>query len=153
MPFSPGVRELRASLDSITEAWMSEHEIKSLRRIYEALSRWDVDDFVGDVTHDFEMVLPDALPWGGTRHGHDGMRTYATIFQEYVEGAWADPDEFFDAGDCMVVLGRLRGRAKASGAEYEVQFAHVWNLTDGMPSRCRGYYDTAPIMATLGPLT
>ena len=73
---------------------MSEHEIKSLRRIYEALSRWDVDDFVGDVTHDFEMVLPDALPWGGKRHGHDGMRTYATIFQEYVEGAWADPDDF-----------------------------------------------------------
>jgi len=48
------------------------------------------------------------------------------------------------------VLGRLRGRARATGDVFEVHFAHVWTLSDGMPSRCRSYFDTAPVMAALG---
>ena len=130
---------------------MSEDEIKSLRRVYEALSRWDVEGFVSDVSHDFELISPDTVPWGGPRHGHDGMRTFAAIFQEHIEGPWADADDFVDAGDRIVVLGRLRGRARASGEEFEVPFAHVWSLSEGVPSRCRSYYDTAPIMAVLRP--
>ena len=128
---------------------MSEDDVKSLRRIYEALSRWDVDEFLRDLTHDIEWRLPDTVPWGGTRHGHDGMRSFASIFQDHVEGAWADPDHFLDAGDRIVVLGRIRGQAKATTQPFEVEFAHIWTLTDGMASRCRSYFDTAPIMAAL----
>ncbi len=88
---------------------MSEQDVESLRRIYDAFSRWDVDELVGDVAHDIEWGLPDTLPWGGTRHGHDGVRAFAAISQDHVEGRWADPDDFLDAGDRMVVLGRMRG--------------------------------------------
>jgi ketosteroid isomerase-like protein len=129
---------------------VSEHDVTSLRRIYGALSRWDVEELLRDVAHDIEWTSPDTLPWGGTRHGHDGVRAFASIFQDHVEGTWADPDDFLDAGDRMVVLGRLRGRARASGQSFEVGFVHVWTLTDGMASRCRGYFDSAPIMAALG---
>jgi ketosteroid isomerase-like protein len=128
---------------------MPEFEIQALRRIYDALSRWDVDEFAGDVTHDFELILPDTLPWGGTRHGRDGVEAFATIFRDHVEGQWADADDFIEAGDLIVVLGRLRGHAIATGEEFEVHFAHVWTLSDGMPSRCRSYHDTAPIMTAL----
>ena len=129
---------------------MPESEIQALRRIYGALSRWDVDEFADSVTHDFELILPKTVPWGGTRHGRDGVEAYAAIFRDHVEGQWADPDDFIEAGDLVVVLGRLRGRARATGEKYEVDFAHVWTLSDGMPSRCRSYFDTAPIMAVLG---
>lgn len=130
-------------------ASVSEHDVKSLRRIYDAFSRWDVEELLRDVAHDIEWSSPDTLPWGGTRHGHDGVRTFASIFQDHVEGPWADPDDFLDAGDRVVVLGRLRGRARASGQSFEVHFAHVWTLTDGMASRYRGYFDSAPIIAAL----
>lgn len=129
---------------------MPEEDVKSLRRIYEALSRWDVDELLGDVAHDVEWTAPDTVPWGGTRHGHDGVQAFATIFQDHVEGSWADPDDFLDAGDRMVVLGRLRGRARATGEDFEVGFAHVWTITEGVVTRCRGYYDSGPIMAALG---
>jgi uncharacterized protein len=128
---------------------MPEFEIEALRRIYDALARWDVDEFANDVTHDFELVLPKTVPWGGTRHGRDGVEAYATIFRDHVEGLWADPDDFIEAGELIVVLGRLRGRARATGEEYEVDFAHVWTLSDGVPSRCRSYFDTAPITSAL----
>jgi ketosteroid isomerase-like protein len=128
---------------------MPEPEIQALRRIYDALLRWDVAEFARDVTHDFELILPETVPWGGTRHGRDGVEAYATIFRDHVEGQWADPDDFLEAGELIIVLGRLRGRARATGEEYEVHFAHVWTLSDGVPSRCRSYFDTAPIMAAL----
>ena len=51
-------------------------------------------------------------PWGGTRHGRDGVAAYATIFRDHVDGLWADADDFIDAGDVIVVLGRLRGHGK-----------------------------------------
>jgi uncharacterized protein len=129
---------------------MPQFELQALQRIYDSLSRWDVDELAKDVTHDFEMVLPETVPWGGTRHGPDGVQAFATIFRDHVEGQWADPDDFIDGGDVIVVLGRLRGRARATGEEYEVGFAHAWTLSDGMPSRCRSYFDATPIMAALG---
>jgi ketosteroid isomerase-like protein len=129
---------------------MPESEIQAVRRIYDALSQWNVDELAKDVTHDFELILPGTVPWGGTRHGPDGVEAFATIFRDYIEGPWADPDDFVDGGDLIVVMGRLRGRARTTGKEFEEHFAHVWTITEGMPSRCRSYFDTAPIMAALG---
>ena len=87
---------------------MSEHEVKAVQRIYAAFARWDVDEMLSDVSHDFELTLPDALPFGGTRHGRDGVRTFAQLFQDLIEGGFADPDDFLEAGDRLVVLGRRR---------------------------------------------
>jgi uncharacterized protein len=129
---------------------VSEHDVESLRRIYNAFSRWDVEELVGDLAHDVEWSLPDTLPWGGTRHGHDGVLAFVSVSNDHVEGRWADPDDFLDAGDRLIVQGRMRGRAKASGRGYEVDFVHIWTMTDGVASRMRAYFDTAPIMAALG---
>ena len=128
---------------------MSEEELQALRRIYDAFSRWDVDELCRNVTHDFEMNLPETLPFGGTRHGYDGVRAFAVVYQDFIEGAWADPDDFLDAGDRVVVLGRMRGRAKATGQAFEMPFAHVWTLTDGVASRCRAYLDSAVVTLAL----
>jgi ketosteroid isomerase-like protein len=130
---------------------MSEHEVNRVRRIYGAFSRWDVDEMLRDVTHDVELNLPDGVPFGGTRHGPGGVRTVARLFQDHIEGGWADPDDFLDAGDRIVVLGRIRGRARETGREFEVLFADVWTASDGVPSRLRSYFDTAPITAALEP--
>jgi ketosteroid isomerase-like protein len=129
---------------------VSEEDVRSVRRIYDAFSRWDVEELVRDLTHDIEWSVPDTLPWGGTRHGHDGVRAFASVSQDHVEGRWADPDDFLDAGGRLIVLGRMRGRARASGRDYEVEFVHVWTMTDGVASRLRAYFDTAPIMDALG---
>jgi ketosteroid isomerase-like protein len=71
------------------------------------------------------------------------------LHAEHVDGSWFDPDDFLDAGDRIVVLGRARGRAMATGEEFEVPFAHVWTLSDGVPSQFVGYVDATPIVAAL----
>lgn len=128
---------------------MSEEDVKSVRRIYAAMQRRDADELRTALAHDIEWTVPGALPWGGTRHGPDGIDSLLEIFQEHVEGSWADPDDVLDAGDRVVVLGRARGRARSSGQEFEVPFAHVWGFTHTVPSWFRGYLDTGPILAAL----
>ena len=128
---------------------MSEHDVKALRRIYAAINRGDADELASDVAHDIEWSLPDHVPWGGTHHGPDGIRACADLFGDHIDGNWADPDDFLDAEDRVLVLGRLRGRARATGQEFEVGFAHVWTLSDGVASQLRAFYDTAPVVAAL----
>jgi ketosteroid isomerase-like protein len=128
---------------------VSEHEVKAVQRIYAAFARWDVDEMLSDVSHDFELTLPDPVPFGGTRHGRSGVRAFARLFQDHFEGGFADPDDYLEAGDRLVVLGRLRGRARETGREYEVPFAHVWAFSDGVPCRCRSYFDSSPVVAAL----
>ena len=126
---------------------MADEDIERVRAVYAAMSRRDPGRLAEALAHDIEWTMPEALPWGGTRHGPDGIHSLVELFDEHVEGAWADPDDFLDAGDRIVVLGRARGTVRATGEEYEVPFAHVWVLTDGVPSAFRAYLDTAPVVA------
>ena len=129
---------------------MEDESIETLRRIYTAIQHGDFAELQRSVTHDVEWILPESVPWGGTHHGHLGVEALGEIFRDHVDGIWADPDEFLVADDeRVVVLGRVSGRGRSSGARFEVPFAHVWALTEGAPSRCRAYFDTAPITDAL----
>lgn len=48
----------------------------------------------------------------------------------------------------LLTSGRTQGRGKDGEGEFEVPFAHVWQL-DGVPDRLQGYLDSAPILAAL----
>jgi ketosteroid isomerase-like protein len=129
---------------------MADDDIERVRSVYAAMARQDGDQLADALAHDIEWTMPEVLPWGGTRHGPDGIRAMVELFAEHVEGAWADPDDYLDAGDRIVVLGRARGTVRATGEEYEVGFSHVWTLTDGVPSAFRAYLDPSEIVSALG---
>jgi hypothetical protein len=58
------------------------------------------------------------------------------------DGFAALPEEFLDAGDTVVVLGRYRGTCKATGRGMDAQLAHVWRVADGKAVRFQQYTDT-----------
>lgn len=129
---------------------VDEDTVETLQQIYSALQRGDWEDLRQNLAHDIEWTSPETLPWGGTRHGHGGVEAFAQLFKDHVEGFWADPDDFFADGNVVVVLGRLSGRCRQTHGAFEVPFAHVWELVDGVPHRFRAYFDAAPIDAVLG---
>jgi ketosteroid isomerase-like protein len=126
-----------------------EDEIKVLQQIYRAVQQGDWDDLQSLLTHDIEWILPETLPWGGTHHGHLGILAVAEGYAEHIDRFWADPDEYFESEEGIVVLGRLSGTAHSSGQEFEVAFAHVWRMDEGVPTSLRAYFDTGPIMDAL----
>lgn len=122
-----------------------------VRRSYEAFERHDMDAVVADMHPDIEWHQAQGLPHGGLYHGLDEVRR--NIFDPLDEDWWnefsAKPDEFLDAGDDVVVLGRYRGTAKRTGKILDVPFVHVWTLSGGRAVRFRQFLDTAGWVAAL----
>ena len=85
-----------------------------VRRSYEAFARGDMDAVLADMADDIEWQQAQGLPHGGTYRGLPAVR--ANIFDPLDRDWWsvfsAVPDEFLDAGDEVVVLGRYRGEAR-----------------------------------------
>ena len=72
---------------------------------------------LADMDDDIEWQQAQGLPHGGVYHGVAEVR--ANIFDPLDRDWWSEftavPDEFLDAGDEVVVLGRYRGTAKQTG--------------------------------------
>jgi ketosteroid isomerase-like protein len=60
--------------------------------------------------------------------GHEGVREVLSVYEENLDALEAEPLEFIEAGDRLVVPFRLRGRAKGSGEEITLDLVHVWGL-------------------------
>jgi ketosteroid isomerase-like protein len=112
-----------------------------------------MDRFAPDAT----LVFPDTLPKGGTyRSPWEALEFWNTI-GELFEGARAEPEEFIGDGDRLVVLGTWQGRARATGEEIAVRFAHVFRLTGSAGNLSEQRFtsleliiDTAAVLAALG---
>jgi hypothetical protein len=119
--------------------------IDLVRRSYDAFERHDIDGVLADMHPDIEWHQAQGLPHGGLYRGVDEVKR--NIFDP-LHGAWweefsAPPDEFLDAGDQVVVIGRYRGTAKGTGKTLDVPFVHVWTVANGKAIRFRQYLDTA----------
>jgi ketosteroid isomerase-like protein len=52
------------------------------------------------------------------------------------EEAVAEPEEFFEHGDQVVVFLLVRSRPRGSSATIEIRVAHLWTMRDGQAIRC-----------------
>ena len=129
---------------------MASEDLSAARAAYDAFDRRDVDALLELLGHNVAWHAPDVLPWGGTRHGHDGVATYFELLDEHVEDGWGEADEYLEAGNRVVVLGRLRGRSRATGADFEARFVHVWDFHEGVAVTFDSVVDSAVVLAALG---
>jgi ketosteroid isomerase-like protein len=127
--------------------------VEAVRRSYAAFERGDMESVVADMDDEIEWHQAQGLPHGGTYRGLAEVRS--SIFDPLDDEWWddfrADPAEFIDAGDRVVVLGRYTARAKATGSALDVPFAHIWTFRDGKAVRFDQFLDTAGWVAALAP--
>lgn len=119
--------------------------LELVQRSYVAFARDDLDAVLADMSPEIEWHQAQGLPHGGLYHGVDEVRR--NIF-EPLDAAWwseftATPEEFLEAGDQVVVLGRYRGVAQASRKHLDVPFVHVWTVANEQAVRFRQFLDTA----------
>jgi ketosteroid isomerase-like protein len=110
-----------------------------------------MDGVMGDMHPEIEWHQAQGLPHGGLYRGLPEVKR--NIFDPLDEEWWdeftAVPDEFLDAGDQVVVIGRYRGRAKETGKQLDVPFVHIWSMSGDQAIRFRQYLDTAGWVAAL----
>jgi|SRR5579884_820885 len=127
--------------------------VELVRRSYDAFARGDLDAVLADLADDVEWQQAQGLPHGGTYRGRDAVRRniFDPLDAEWWEEFSAEPSEFLDAGDEIVVLGRYRGRAKGTGKQLDVPFVHVWTVRGGEAVRFRQFLDTRGWVEALAP--
>jgi uncharacterized protein len=124
---------------------MSQENVDLVRAIYESFAAGDVPGVVARMSPDIvwneaeNFPYADGNPYRGPQAILGGV--FARLGSEW-DGFAAVPEEFLDAGDTVVVLGRYRGAFKATGLAMDAQLAHVWRVADGKAVRFQQYTDT-----------
>jgi ketosteroid isomerase-like protein len=123
---------------------MSEENVATVRAIFEAVNRGDLDDAVARIPEDFVADWSESVaPESGVYRGRDEVRR---IFERTSE-PWSEVEyfesEIIDAGDLVVRVGGLRARGKGSGAEVTAHGTQVWTFREGTPISVRLYQSKA----------
>jgi ketosteroid isomerase-like protein len=113
---------------------MSQADIETLRARYEAASNGDWGAAFRDVPADFEFRIPPGLTSGIYRGPEECQSYLQELLTPY--DVWAfEPEEFFQRGDQVAVIVKLRARPKGSSAELEIRNGHLWTVRDGKTER------------------
>jgi uncharacterized protein len=127
--------------------------IETVRTIYEAFGRGDVDAILERCTDDVDWAADaaiEAAPWHGVKHGKNEVPSFfAGIAQtgpvtEFTPLSFAGNDE----GDVMVFL-RYAFTVTATGKDVATNLHHYFRFRDGKVSYYRGSEDTALIASAL----
>ena len=105
-----------------------------VRRAYEAFNINDPDAAIGLLDPDVEWTLPahfpDAETWRGRDRVVEGLRSMAASF----DSLNLEVHELIDAGDRVVALVHIQGRAAVTGLDLSGMGVdgHIWTLRDGL---------------------
>jgi ketosteroid isomerase-like protein len=128
--------------------------VDTVKAIYEAFGRADVETILDAVTDDVDWATEGergVAPWYGQRTGKEQV---ARFFQDI--GGAVEVQEFtplsFTANDENEVhaLIRFRIRSRQTGRDAAMNLHHYWRFRDGKVEYYRGSEDSAQAAAMLG---
>jgi ketosteroid isomerase-like protein len=95
---------------------------------------------------DVSLHQADALPYGGTWRGHEGMERFFLEMSRVWESFHMVEQEFLATGQTAVVLTQVRARARATGRELEFPILQQVRVEHGRICEVRPFYwDTKEI--------
>jgi ketosteroid isomerase-like protein len=98
---------------------------------------------------DVVLHQAEALPYGGTWHGHAGMTRFFLAMSKTWESFDMTEQEILATGETAVVLTQVRARARATGRELTFPILQTIKVKDGQISEVRPFYwDTAAIVTS-----
>jgi ketosteroid isomerase-like protein len=128
---------------------MSRENVELVRAAYEWGNERELD--LDDVIHpDFEWHTRVDLPDAGSRKGREGVARLRAEWTEAFEDFHVELDELIDAGDCVIVVSRLCGRARDGSQQLELRETQVWKLRDGKAIEVRAYLTRAEALEAVG---
>ena len=81
------------------------------------------------------MITTDRVTNPGTYRGVDDIRRFFEDLFAPFEEVVAEPEEFLERGDQIVVLVVVRSRPRGSSAFIENRIGHLWTMRDGQVVR------------------
>jgi uncharacterized protein len=121
---------------------MSEQDVETVRGGYEAFNSGNPGGVLERLDPEVEWIEPGGgnSPSGTFRGPQSVGDDVFSVVPQYFDEFRADPENFDDQGDRVVVTGRFRGKAK-SGAELDAPFEHVYDMKEGKIARLENKVD------------
>jgi ketosteroid isomerase-like protein len=116
---------------------MSESNIRALQTMFDAFTKGDLAGALEGVDHDIEAEPSSTFPGQEVYRGHEGVLRFFAMFFEAWDEYHAEPVEFIDAADDVVVVVHQRARGKGSGVMIESDMFQVWTFRGGKAVRVR----------------
>jgi hypothetical protein len=136
--------------DNATDgAGNSEPGLAVVRSFYDAVAAEDLDAVLDLLDPQVEWRAPESLPWGGTFHGHEGVRDFFAKVVDQPAEFGREVQAYLPAGDRVAVVLRLFGRRKVGDGEFNVLEIHIWTIRDGRLVDFDGTFDTATVLRAL----
>ncbi|HYE64783.1 MAG TPA: nuclear transport factor 2 family protein [Pyrinomonadaceae bacterium] len=125
---------------------MSEQEnTRLVQQAYDNFKSGNIEALLGLFSDDITWQLPEieGAPFAGKRSGRDQVAQFFTTLADAQEVRQFEPQEFIAQGDKVVALGHYAWRVKASGREYEADWAHAFTVRGGKIVGFHEYTDSA----------
>ena len=130
---------------------MSQENVDIMRLGDEAFNRRDREAFLGAFDPDAEWHVTGLVVDQKTFYrGPEEIWSYVTVLDEQFEELQADFEEFFDAGDKVVVVGRVHGRGRTSNAPVDLRWAIVVTFREGRIVRLDNYAEKDEALEAAG---
>ena len=133
----------------------AEQNVATVKTMYEAFGRGDVEAILACVTDDVDWATDAAIPsapWYGPKRGKaelpsffEGIAKTGPV-TEFTPVSFASNDD----GDVHVFL-RYAFTVEATGKEVAMNLHHYWRFRDGKVCFVRASEDTALVAAALAP--
>jgi hypothetical protein len=119
---------------------VTEANVATLRRGYDALNRGDVSEVMAllddNITWDPGELSPDSASTTGGRPGFESLvRSWVEAFEDFR----IEPIDVLDHPPFLVAVVRQSGRGRASGLDLAIEIAHLWTVKDGRAVRFHSY--------------
>jgi ketosteroid isomerase-like protein len=82
--------------------------------------------------------------------GHEAVRASLVRWKREWDDYELIPEEFADAGDCVIATVRVRGRGRGSGIEIDARFYDVYTLRDGKIVRMDQFTEQSEALQAAG---
>jgi uncharacterized protein len=107
-----------------------------LRRVYAALNARDREAIAALTAPD--IVFTTTVE---THRGREGLLAWVEDGDETFDDFTVELQDAVELGGHVVASVRQRGRGRASGAEVDHSFTHVWTVRDGIARSLRSFTD------------
>jgi uncharacterized protein len=129
---------------------MSRQNLELAQRAREAYERGDIDAALEFAHPQLEWVIAREHPEARTLVGREAVAAYHREWLEMLNEMRLTTDRIVDAGDSVVVIGRVSGVGSGSGAELGVPMALVERFADGKIVHVAEYLDPAEALRAAG---
>jgi ketosteroid isomerase-like protein len=128
--------------------------VNAARGVYEAFAQGDVPTVLAGMDPNIEWREAESNPYepsGAAWIGPDAIvnNLFMKLATEW-DGFAVHPQQYHDAGETVVVEGRYTGKYKATGADLDAQFCHVFKFKDDKVTSFQQFTDTAKFQAAMG---